>query len=387
MKMYSRKAMTLVELLVVMAIVMMFATMVAVFFPSASSSNQISKYSSTIQNALLGARNRAKSDRLPTGIRFYTGPVTLLGFDITSNNPCLQVVTIQKPQDIRGSNFSGITKEALVPSIDALVRLNPVQAVQAYSPDTGPNISNGDFIKLDTGETCLLRGPASLVFNTEGFPSPPSYPPSSALVNMSVHSGGSGTRPVDRFDISTLSRDTSGGFNSASQIVDSGFWARLSYDSPIYNYTLVRAPRELSSEPPFELDQSINIVLNSASLSSAIGSVSPVGYPSSRTLGMSANMNGSYPYSRTVGIQANPSSGNFYFDIIFNPSGALESSSSGDVLIWLHQIESEIGDYSKDAIIAIRKNNGAIGVYDVGPGVPLGGDPFANAKDPRNKGM
>jgi len=366
--MHSRKAMTLVELLVVMAIVMMFATMVAVFFPSSNSSNQISKYSSTIQNALLGARNRAKSDRLPTGIRFYTGPITSSVFDPSSNNPCLQVVTIQKPQDVRGSNFSGITKAKLgAPlNIDGLVRLNNVQA---YSPDTGPNISNGDFIKLDTGETCLLRGPASQVFNTLGFPSPPSYPPSSVLVDL----GGGATRPIDYFDISTLSRDTSvTGFNSASQIVDSGFWSRLSDNPsvPIFNYTLVRAPRELSSEPPFELDQSINIVLNSASLTNAIGStVSP-----------------SYPYSRTVGIQANPSGGNFYFDVLFNPSGSLESSSSGDVLIWLHQIESEIGNYSKDAIIAIRKNNGAIGVYDVGPGVPIG-DPFANAKDPRNKGI
>ena len=373
MKMYLRKAMTLVELLVVMAIVMMFATMVAVFFPSVNSSNQIAKYSSTIQNALLGARNRAKSDRLPTGIRFYTGQITSSVFDPSSNNPCLQVVTIQKPQDIRGSNFSRITKARLgVPlNIDGLVRLNPSQSVEAYSRDTGPNISNGDFIKLDTGETCLLRGPASLVFNTLGFPSPPTYPLSSVQVDLDGVDGGP-TRPVDRFDISTLSRDTSvSGFNSASQIVDSGFWARLDYNFSIDNYTLVRAPRELSSEPPFELDQSINIVLNSPSLSSAIGSVSPVGYPS----------------SRTVGIQANPSGGNFYFDVIFNPSGALESSSSGDVLIWLHQIESEIGNYSKDAIIAIRKNNGGIGVYDVGPGVTLGGDPFANAKDPRNKGM
>lgn len=370
MKMHSRKAMTLVELLVVMAIVMMFATMVAVFFPSANSSNQIYKYSSTIQNALLGARNRAKSDRLPTGIRFYTGPVRLSVFDPSTNNPCLQVVTIQKPQDIRGSNFTGITKAKLGPplNIDGLVRLNSVQAVQAHSPDTGPNISNGDFIKLDTGETCLLRGPASVVFNTEGFPAP-SYSPSSVLVV-----GGGPTRPVDRFDISTLSRNTSGGFDLASQIVDSGFWARLSDDPlrPISNYTLVRAPRELSSESPFELDQSINIVLNSPSLSYAIGGAPPILI---------------YPFSRTVGMQANPSGGNFYFDVIFNPSGALESSSSGDVLIWLHQIESEIGNYSKDAIIAIRKNNGAIGVYDVGPGVTLGGDPFANAKDPRNKGM
>ena len=93
----ARKGLTLVELLIVMAIVVMFAALVAAFYPSASSSNQISKYATTIQSALLSARNRAKTDRLPTGLRFYTGPLTSATLNLNDNNPALQVVTIQKP--------------------------------------------------------------------------------------------------------------------------------------------------------------------------------------------------------------------------------------------------------------------------------------------------
>jgi len=69
-------------------------------------------------------------------------------------------------------------------------------------------------------------------------------------------------------------------------------------------------------------------------------------------------------------------------DIIFNPDGGLNNFTS-DVYLHLHNFESLAGDYSRDAILAVRKMSGSIGVYEVGPT----GAPYQFAIDPRNKGI
>ena len=71
-----------------------------------------------------------------------------------------------------------------------------------------------------------------------------------------------------------------------------------------------------------------------------------------------------------------------YFDIIFNPDGSLNNSTS-EVYLHLHNLESPASDYSRDAILAVRKMSGSIGVYEVGPT----GAPYQFAIDPRNKGI
>ena len=67
----KRTAMTLVELLVVMAIIVIFTAMTAAFYPANQADRELSRFSNTVQSALLSARNRAKAERLPTGLRFY----------------------------------------------------------------------------------------------------------------------------------------------------------------------------------------------------------------------------------------------------------------------------------------------------------------------------
>jgi type II secretory pathway pseudopilin PulG len=77
--------MTLVELLVVMAIIVIFTAMTAAFYPANQADRELSRFSNTVQSALLSARNRAKADRLPTGIRFY---------DSDANGKCCQCLQL-----------------------------------------------------------------------------------------------------------------------------------------------------------------------------------------------------------------------------------------------------------------------------------------------------
>ena len=91
----KRTAMTLVELLVVMAIIVIFTAITAAFYPANQADRELSRFSSTVQSALLSARNRAKAERLPTGIRFYAD----------SNGKVGNVVLIQKPAPLDGLSF------------------------------------------------------------------------------------------------------------------------------------------------------------------------------------------------------------------------------------------------------------------------------------------
>ena len=96
----KRTAMTLVELLVVMAIIVIFTAITAAFYPANQADRELSRFSNTVQSALLSARNRAKAERLPTGIRFYADP--------NFPNKVGSVVLIQKPAPLDGISFGGV---------------------------------------------------------------------------------------------------------------------------------------------------------------------------------------------------------------------------------------------------------------------------------------
>lgn len=62
-------------------------------------------------------------------------------------------------------------------------------------------------------------------------------------------------------------------------------------------------------------------------------------------------------------------------DLVFDLNGAISSqSANGDVYLWLHRKDAEVGDFNSDAILAIRKKNGSVGVFPVNPNGAI--DPF-----------
>ena len=268
----KRTAMTLVELVVVMTIIITFTAITAAFYPASQADRELSRFSSTVQSALLSARNRAKAERLPTGIRFY---------DSDSNGKVDSVVLIQKPAPLDGLIVGNVT-------------VNPMTSVLGFPATYQGVINPGDFMLLESGDVATIA---------------------TAIPNATV--------------------------TNAS----SGFIQNLSAYGT--KYKIFRGAIDLSGDTPFELSNIIEI---------------PVG-------GLSTAA-----------------------DIIFNPDGSLNNSPI-DVYLHLHNFESVAGDYSRDAILAVRKMSGSIGVYEVGPVDPANinditkHNPTLFAKDPRNKGI
>jgi type II secretory pathway pseudopilin PulG len=285
----NRTAMTLVELVVVMTIIITFTAITAAFYPANQADRELSRFSSTVQSALLSARNRAKAERLPTGIRFY---------DSDANGKVDSVVLIQKPAPLDGLIVGNVT-------------VNPMTSVLGFPATYQGVINPGDFMLLESGDVATIA---------------------TAIPNATV--------------------------TNAS----SGFIQNLSAYGT--KYKIFRGAIDLPGDTPFELSNIIEIQIPSTLRFSLPSSFTQASY---------------FPPQLPAPAAANPP---LYFEIIFNPDGSLNNFTS-EVYLHLHNFESLAGDYSRDAIIAVRKMSGSIGVYEVGPT----GAPYQFAFDPRNKGI
>jgi prepilin-type N-terminal cleavage/methylation domain-containing protein len=93
---------TLVELLVVMTIMVVFASLTAAFYPSLKADNAISRVSTMVQSNFVAARQRAKRDRVPTGIRMQ----------LDVDGRCTQLLLVQKPEELNVNTLGNITAAA-----------------------------------------------------------------------------------------------------------------------------------------------------------------------------------------------------------------------------------------------------------------------------------
>lgn len=284
----KRTAMTLVELLVVMAIIVIFTAITAAFYPANQADRELSRFSSTVQSALLSARNRAKAERLPTGIRFYAD----------SNGKVGSVVLIQKPAPLDGLSFGK----------GMWVTGNTINFVDSVAAIGVLNIG-GEYIVLDSGEVARLSTTTPMLLD---------------------------------------SSNTNTGFISKLPTTPPPLNTPLPSDYT--KFKIYRSAVELSGDTPFELSNIIDILFTGSAGSFTNALATPPLY--------------------------------LYFEIIFNPDGSLNNSTS-EVYLHLHNLESLSSDYSRDAILAVRKMSGSIGVYEVGPT----GAPYQFAIDPRNKGI
>ena len=368
----KRTAMTLVELLVVMAIIVIFTAMTAAFYPANQADRELSRFSNTVQSALLSARNRAKAERLPTGIRFYADPNfrTKVG----------SVVLIQKPAPTLGSSFGNIViTEYPTGSGNFFADLTRFP----QDPLTGKRLITGDeFFQLpngDVGQITLITLPDV----PPGLPAPFNVVPAVFYQNQ----------------------------------MSSGFANKLQSAPSLY--TIFRNPIELSGDTPFELSNTIEIQMPNTPLYrleptgqhflTALPSKPPFTFTPSFTQATY------FPPQRPGPPPIPPlqfPSPPTYMEIIFNPDGTLNNSTN-DVYLHLHNFESLFGtgpsysdgNFSRDAILAVRKMAGSIGVYEVGqminftpipPSQPNSflilydsaiHNPTLFAKDPRNKGI
>ena len=342
----NRTAMTLVELLVVMAIIVIFTAMTAAFYPANQADRELSRFSNTVQSALLSARNRAKAERLPTGIRFY---------DSDANGKVDSVVLIQKPAPLDAYAVGGGGNPPVAGSLTVnIVERTPVPMpggiFDAYItfPNTYPvqnNIKVGDLIVLDSGDVAKVDE-----FVT---PQTTTYP------NTIRSYGGANPISGNPPNYIDVTKSYSSGFSSALTV------------SPT-KFKVYRSPVELSGDTPFELSNIIEIQMPNT-VGSPLDSFTLANY-----FLATLSTNRVYPS---------------YMDIVFNPDGSLNNSTA-EVYLHLHNFEALAGDYSRDAILAVRKMSGSIGVYEVGQPIDFTNpnditkhNPNLFAKDPRNKGI
>jgi len=372
----NRKGFTLVELLVVMTIMIIFGAMTVAFYPSVSSDNELSRIANQVQGMIVGARQTARRELVATGIRF-----------LPSNNPnvCEQLLLIQKPADIYGYTFGPILYQAGPLNVSGASFVapgaanNPLKYQQSMSVVQFPYpvwsssseeelVKEGDLMmnlnELPPKACRILGKPNSVIFNN-GL---------NTQINTDFPIGSYPRSWADVFAPTNLALIDVGDYNPF-QSGNAPVAPTLAYQPK--NYRIIRNPRVIPGEKPIDLPGNFEISLLTQSSFTV--------FPTAQT-----TSGDPAPVPVTVNLSRGFSG---ELDLVFDSNGAISSqSASSDVYLWLHRKDSEIGDFNQDAIICIRKKNGAVGIFPVNPLIygtapNFYFDPFSFAKNPSNEGL
>jgi prepilin-type N-terminal cleavage/methylation domain-containing protein len=385
-----RPAFTLVEIIVVMTIILVLASLAVAFYPDISTSERATRGASSLQEWLLIAKQRAKRDGLPTGLRF-------LPFTNGTQTFCNQMVYIQQPPDFAVGRCTAVTNGSSG-SLQAMLNVN-VQGSQytqggTLAPEDEFDVQNGDYLELygsgyvhqiftvtPSGTTSLLQ----TLGNSAAYPgvltSPTLCTPLTTL-SAAVTSTTSTTISVtantginlndmlqidyEWLQVTNISGTTltvTRGFDSTTASVHAN--GETVYDAnlipankPGPNYRIIRQPRELPGEPTLILPYNISIDMNTGS----------------NVAGVSGNTQTfSNPPKRS---SLNPSTLYSYFEIIFSPTGSVigsgnQSPYDGQIYLWVR--DTSVLNIASDpqqgdpTIIAVQTRSGLIGAYSVAP--------------------
>jgi len=331
-----RGAFTLVELLVVIsimaALMALTAILISVFAPTFKTGNVADQ----VTGRCLSARQMAKRDGVPTGVRFLMNP--------TYPTVCNEIVYVRQPDDVAQGLYLGQYTPGATPTV-ARIR------VPASGPKLDAIVAAGDYLELYNGGV-VRRINAKPVADPN---QDPKTLPFFIDWQVSVNSAALGAGGVDLPDIS-------------ANVPTLGV-------SPT-NYRIIRQPQAITSEPSLVLPDGVIVDFSVPKDSKGL-CWNPGGGPLSTA-----------PISPTAAPHT---------EILFSPSGAVigQGQASGVVYLWVRRAileggainppNSESKDYLAGAprIVTIYVRSGAIAQHPVSRVT----DPFEYTRDGRGSGM
>jgi prepilin-type N-terminal cleavage/methylation domain-containing protein len=342
-----RQAFTLVELIIVMAIILLLATLAVAFFPDISTSDRATRGASSVQSWLLTAKQRAKRDGLPTGIRFLVYTTTIpSGPQAGTYTFCNQMEYIQQPPDFAVGRVFATSAPSATPMTVGLNTNIRTSQYTASGFEDEYDVQNGDYFELYGGG--FIRQ-----INTVSAPMGSATSKLTMLSNSDSYPGSSTT-------------------TSPTVITTPA-------TNPGPNYRIIRQPRELPGEPILTLPYNIAIDLNTGtSVGGVSGNTVTFSNPPKRT-----SLNTSPVYQ--------------YYEIVFSPTGSVIGSGNqnpydGQIYLWVRDIT--VANIASDpqqgvpTIISVQTRTGTIAAYPVAPITSTyNNDPFYYSKAARSSGL
>lgn len=339
-----RRGFTLTELLVVIAIMGFLATLTALYFPRFQDREHVNRGADSLQMWLVMARQQARRDGLPTGLRFV--------FD-TSGGPlnqgapfCRQVVYIQQPEDVAVGKYVGSWDEktgAGARNARAWFRLpvisqGPPKKETKFTDARFGGIKPGDYLELYGGG--VVRRISKVSSATED--------------NYLELDPGTATLPGP-----TLKEP------DAKALTDP--LAPDYADEPV-NYRIIRSPRNVPGEQELYLPENVGIDFNPDNTAN----------PSKQA--------GKGPMSRELYVVGGNTG---YRDILFAPSGGLigASTRNAQVILWVRDLtRPNTGDLltGHATLITVQPRTGFVAAH---PAAKPPEDPYVFTKDAKSSGM
>jgi prepilin-type N-terminal cleavage/methylation domain-containing protein len=321
-----RPAYTLVEMLVVISLFLLIAALGYAIVPRMFSGQRRLSAVDQVAQWLVTARQRAKRDGVPTGVRL------LLETDASG--------------------------KVVLEDGSALVR--QLQFVQQPEPLTGGWLTQGGVV----GGQCLgVRNGVATFQNVDFLAGAETV--DQQLVQpgdyLELRGGGSVHR------IAAVATDRQ---HRTLRLTDS----TVNDSAPTTNYRIIRQPRLLGGEKTLTIPGGTVVDLGPPSLLDP-GTGQPLSFLSSnptRSVKVPERITGGGPAPRQLVLE-----------ILFAPSGAVLSPYPGKMILWLRDPAAQPNEAKAQSLIAVPVSTGFVGVYEVAPGP----SPYKDTEDGRASGL
>ncbi|MFO0845993.1 MAG: type II secretion system protein [Gemmataceae bacterium] len=327
-----RRGFTLVELLVVIAILGFLATLTALYFPRFQEREHVTRGADQLQMWLVMARQQARRDGLPTGLRLYLETSTAYN----QNKACVRrLAYIQQPEDTALGLYVGRWDQRPSPPRNAHAWFRLPKTVggaptEYKFTEARFDIRKDDYLELYHGG--VVRRILKVNDNNLEM-----YPDTATLPGSLLDPAATDPRPTP--------------------------WT--SNGEPV-NYRIIRQVREIPGEQQLVFPDNVGIDFNDANPANKFGGSS------------SGNR-------MTRGLDGNPTQ----CDLLFAPSGALIGSgtTNAQVILWVRDLTKPntadiLGGHA--TLVTVQPRTGFVAAH---PAASDNNNPYLFTQDAKSSGM